>query len=362
MGAAALLRTAADPARSASPPEDEAAVVAAARRSAAAPETDELEVRSSAEGRPLSQASRERLPAALHSAPRAQTARLEDGARCGVVMMALGQDYVALATAIANRTTQLSAVKGWCSLDPDLDHVPVTLFTDLNPTTLWREVNLLRVQSPKAVGASALSIRHISELPPWAGPTGSAGLQEHLGSWRMRWYHAQTILAVPYRIVIYLDVDAIPCTSHGVTRLIEKVRQRHASFGAPMVHESVKCGTSAGDCSSPHPEGLGDDELAEWASFTERNSGVMVLDMLTARPVVEDFARGIVRNAGNVSGDQFALREALFMHRRDVRQVTFTDDEVCRYKSPWQAPCESDTSTGCAIHHLPRMGSLKIIR
>jgi len=84
--------------------------------------------------------------------------------------------------------------------------------------------------------------------------------------------------------------------------------------------------------------------------------------MLRARPIVEDFASGITSYAGSVSGDQFALREALFKHRQDVPQVTFDDTEVCRYRPAWKMPCETTrASGGCAVHHMPRMGSLKFV-
>mmetsp|Transcript_108503 Transcript_108503/g.317447 ORF Transcript_108503/g.317447 Transcript_108503/m.317447 type:complete len:338 (+) Transcript_108503:135-1148(+) len=283
-------------------------------------------------------------------------------AQCGVVMMASGQGYAATAMRVANRTSRLSARKGWCPLDSELDHVPVTLFTDIDPLTLQRYVDFEVAKVGKAVGTSNLRIRPIRELPPWEGPMSNKRLKGHLGNWMLRWYHAQIILAAPYTMVTYLDVDALPCTAHGITRLMEKLISQHAFFGAPMVIDFLKCQSSAGDCAVPHPGGINAQELRDWTSFTERNSGVMVMDMRQARPIAKDFASAIVRHAGNVSGDQFALREALFIHRHDVPQLTFNDSEVCRYRRPSEIRCETEAKTGCAIHHLPQMGSLQIMR
>jgi len=303
----------------------------------------------------------ERLAAAALGGRRAASERL--AAQCGVVMMSFGENYTRIAMKAASRTRGLQADKGWCPLDPELDHVPVTLFTDAPMGAAgqdsWQNGSTSATMLERSESFNGVVVRSVEELAPWAGPNTSGALNLQLGTWRTRWYHAQVLLRAPYALALYLDVDALPCSAHGLSRLLRKLTDAGAYVGAPMVAAFLRCQMTHGDCRSPHPAGLGPRELEEWGNFTERNSGVVAVDLRHGRPVVEEFASAIQRAAASqVSGDQYPLREALFKFRHSVPQVTYDDREVCRYVRPRFAECETREAAGCAVHHMHRMGSL----
>jgi len=285
---------------------------------------------------------------------------------CGIVMMSFGRGYSEVAMKAAARTRGLKAQRGWCPLDPALDYIPVTLFTDMPKATFshcrpgWPRG---RPHQPANV-----EVHPEEELGMWTGPPvgskfdrllDSDSHMRHLGSWKVRWYHAESILHSPYTMTMYLDVDAYPCSAESISQLMWALPKNGAAVGNPA-YKAVTCQASGGNCSDPHPPDLRPGEAAAWSRFHERNAGVLVADLRRARPLLEDFARGIRRTAGSgrVTGDQYALREALFKHRRGVPQMTFPEEDICRWKHSGR--CERKGRKGCAIHHFPGGESLRL--
>jgi len=96
--------------------------------------------------------------------------RAHQPAKCGVLMMAFGGSYGDIARRVAARTATLSVAKGWCPLDPELDHIPVTIFADLardrfnhcNPAAL------AGARGRKALGRSGGTMRRPSSNRPTA--------------------------------------------------------------------------------------------------------------------------------------------------------------------------------------------------
>jgi len=275
-------------------------------------------------------------------------------------MVAIGETYGLIGMKVAARTRSLPAAPGWCPLDPSLDHIPVTLFTDVPASALAQALQKDRPGAQVELARRAFfgsSVAGVSVVPEarlsaWDGEQRRDGvLLRHLGGWKVRWLHVQAMLQSPYTMTLYLDVDALPCSSRGIARLFQRVANRGAAIGCPIVVAQQKCQSTQGDCHTPHPEMLTEHGLAEWANFTERNAGVVVFDMRMAKPILQEFARTVKRKAGSISGDQYGLREALFKHRH-IPQVLFGDTEVCRYSH--EHTCDS----GCHVEHECHMQSL----
>jgi len=273
-------------------------------------------------------------------------------AACGVVMMAWGQSYSKLAATVASRTRRLPAHKGWCPLDPELDHIPVALFTDTP------KQQLIPCMS-QGVRLTEIDVHEEFELDAWMGVEGNDHLNHMLGTWKMRWYHAQSILQSPYKLSLYLDVDALPCSAHGISSLFHELVQEKALFGSTLVLVK-KCHMTNGNCTFPHPPDLEKQKALEWKNFTERNSGVLVVDK-KAKPILEEWGTVIKRMAGQVMGDQYALREALFKYRDTIPQHIYSDKKVCRYHNATLRECETDDEPGlgCYVHHVAYKGSLQ---
>merc|ERR1719375_2506928 len=107
----------------------------------------------------------------------------------------------------ATHIGSLSAARGWCPIDNQLDHIPVTLFTD----SLTKSNSFVNVRPEK-------------DLAPWIPMgAGSKSLKGNLGTWEARWYHAQSILSSPYHLTLYLDVDAVPCSAQGISNILWKL-------------------------------------------------------------------------------------------------------------------------------------------
>lgn len=287
------------------------------------------------------------LPWRLRSAPSMKVVLQK--APCGIVMTSSGLNYSELALRVATRSRSLNTMKGWCPLDHELDHIPVTLFTDQPIGNVDRSGGSMH-------GVNVQELPHIDpRLTPSDPSAAASGLKKNLGSWLTRWFHAKSILMSPYDLTLYVDVDALPCTGRGVAQLMYRVTSARAAVGAQL-HTRSPCAMTNNNCADPHPPNLKPAEMPEWTQFIERNGGVLVVDMRQGRPLVQDYADAIARMAGKVKGDQYALREALFNHRHQAPQVIFRDDEVCRYNK--NAKCGSDAGGGCAVHHFDKMQSL----
>mmetsp|Transcript_49099 Transcript_49099/g.110464 ORF Transcript_49099/g.110464 Transcript_49099/m.110464 type:complete len:442 (-) Transcript_49099:83-1408(-) len=376
-------------------------------------------------------------------------------AKCGVVMVAMGEVYSKIAMQVAMRTRMLKALPGWCPSDPGLTHIPVTLFSDMSVGLLRQQpargVNLMVIRNysdlPRSINStglmaprlqefnpvqvrpipltrltalrrrigdkddlqrwydyeededeeasnivpssadteddgsedvideaaqdepagtraadldarrevvSDLRVRPESDMQPWQGIKDSQ-IQEHLGSWKVRWYHVQSMLESPYEMTMYMDIDAYACSAEGVGRLLKQVADNNAAVGSPMLPEKLKCKSSQGNCTYPHPQ-MSLAEVKEWTAFTERNAGVLVIDMRKGRPILESFGATLQAAAGKITGDQWAFRAALFKHR-NMRQVIFSNDDVCRY-APAGSCNDQNSRLGCAVHHTCKMQSL----
>jgi len=288
------------------------------------------------------------------------------GPACGVVMVAIGEGYGKVGMKVAAHTRSLPVSLGWCPLDPALGHIPVTLYTDVPSEDL--QLSLQEEDPDAAVSltryAHGSTIADVTVLPetalaPWDGTDDDGQLLRHLGGWRVRWLHVRAMLQSPYMMTLYLDVDALPCSSNGISRLLWAVVNKGAAIGTPSVVAAQRCQSTSGDCSDPYPayvDELGQDaaerELLEWEAFTERNAGVVVIDGRAAKPILEEFAAVVKDRAGTVKGDQYALREALFKYRKEIPQLLFHDTEVCRYSH------EHTCDTGCQVEHECHMQSL----
>jgi len=247
----------------------------------------------------------------------------------------------------------------------ELDYIPVDLFTNITNfphcTSEKLEAQVYSKATRRYVHlrtACRVVLHPEEELEPWKGPDGGDGLQKkNLGSWRIRWYHAQVMINSPFELTVYLDVDAYPCSGGGISRLLWKLHNSNASFGSLVVSEDIgQCQSTSGDCTKPHPPGMRRSEAKAWQKFGERHAGVVVVNMRKCRLLMKSFARAIRRSAGTVTGDQYALREALFMMRKEVPQLVYKDDEVCRYDK--QAVCRLKGGGGCAVHHMTKQRSL----
>lgn len=250
---------------------------------------------------------------------------------CGIVMMSWGQSYTQTAIGEAARVRALPAEKGWCPLDPQLDHVPVALFTDVPEKDLEAQAHGVEIHSEK-------------ELPAWTHEaTQAPGTMRAGQSQKMKWYHPHVILKSPYTLTLYLDVDAQLCSAGGFTRLATRLLQQHAHVGALKVAKNEELYVN-GDELPPGFVNFGSEKKL-WSSFHEYNSGVMMVDTRRAWPVLAGWARAIERTIHRTGRDQYGLREALFMNRRLVKHMSFDDAEVCRYVS------NTCTDGKCAVDH-----------
>jgi len=298
-------------------------------------------------------------------------------AKCGVVMMAMGKEYSKIAYKVATRTRMMEVPKNWCPYDHKLNYIPVTLFSDLPvpnflqsaPATIkFRAETNASVDNTEDLDAlevgnvnvddviDGVDVEPESSMKEWKGPK-TLNLARHLGSWKLRWYHVQSMLNSPYALTLYLDVDALPCTAKGISRLMHKITDSDAAVGTPIVADDRPCGSTNNDCVDPHPKFNADrnEDIHKWKRFHERNAGVMVIDMKKGRPILKEYAYQLQKMAGNIAGDQFALRVALFKNQ-NLTQVIFPNTEVCRYKPA--GSCETDEKAGCAIHHTCHFQSL----
>eukprot|EP00746_Dinoflagellata_sp_MGD_P146709 gnl/MRDRNA2_/MRDRNA2_79145_c0_seq1.p1 gnl/MRDRNA2_/MRDRNA2_79145_c0~~gnl/MRDRNA2_/MRDRNA2_79145_c0_seq1.p1 ORF type:complete len:346 (-),score=53.96 gnl/MRDRNA2_/MRDRNA2_79145_c0_seq1:420-1457(-) len=296
---------------------------------------------------------------------------------CGVVQYAFGAEhYLHIGLRAAQYIRALKVEKGWCSHDLDLDHIPVTLFTDVDASshpsfekTQTQGVNVVVLRAPTneikaaACGPSTGVECHpedaLPKYPLTNGMAPSAG-----GNWKYRWYHAQVLLQSPYDLTFYLDADAVPCSGEGMTYLVKKIDTEHADVGA-MIHSGSCQMSPSKKCKGDAPEGA---DKKEWAKFFERNAGVIAANMTKGskgRKIIEDFAQGILDFAGKAHGDQYAFRRSLFMHKDDSTQSIFHNDEVCRYQSETSRHVQHTgdmCEMGCkGISHQPSAKSIEHI-
>lgn len=271
--------------------------------------------------------------------PRHKMREVRQTAECGVLMTSVGESANEVAAKVAPYIRKIPAQKGWCPLDPELDHIPVALFSDLCDTTQLEGVQC----------------RPETDMEPFEGKEGPL-LQAGLGSWKIRWYHAQVLLKTPYTMSVYVDLDALPCSAEKLTEMMNTLLKEKAAIGM-SVHDKHPCAMShKQDCRNPHPSNLvSEAQIDEWANWTERNAGTIVLDKRVGMPYVEEFARVIKEKAGNplVQGDQYAFREATFKYRHQLKEYHYDDDVICRHGArKW-------CSEGCSVSHLIQYRALK---
>lgn len=272
------------------------------------------------------------VSALLTSALSLQVAKQEvKKEKCGVVLGAFGKElYTKAGAIVAERIRALNATKGWCPEDPQLDYIPVALFTD--------DAKLIG-ECPK--GVTCIPDTHMAQSEEITS-AAKGKIRPGLGSWKFRWYHAQMMVSSPYELGIYLDLDAVPCSGDKLGDLLKRLREKKAAVGT-LIHSNWPCLQTGNDCSKGKPEGA---HAGDWAKFKERNGGVIVFDRERAKPFTKTFGDYIVKSTqmSKIWGDQYALRAALFLTKDSVPELTYKNDELCRYGG---GTCKS----GCAVYH-----------
>lgn len=244
-------------------------------------------------------------------------------AKCGVVMLAFGEWYITHeAIPAATKIRSFEAASGWCPLDPALRYVPVTIFTDA--PDLWQQYPEIDVQPTPNLP------RYTNIYEPEPGKRDA------------KLVHPLALLTSPYSLTIFLDGDAVPCGSTGLGKLMHKLYNSHAAFGA--VKEGIPCY----HCSDPaiQPTLLSQQDKDEWRKFPEWNGGVLVADTRQARPLLEDWVTEINRTVERAGRDQWGLKIAMFQHRHTLKFVEYGDGDICRYGA--QQVC----SQGCGVVHF----------
>jgi len=257
--------------------------------------------------------------------------------KCGVVLGAFGsQAYIQAGAHVAERIRHLNVTKGWCPQDLALDYIPVTLFTDAKHLTLSRT---------KESQGCPQGVNCLPETAMEAAPESlqlRKAVRPRLGGWTTRWYHAQIMVSSPYNLGIYLDLDAVPCSGDKLGYLLKQMTDSNAAIGT-LIHANWPCLQTGNDCSKPHPEGA---DVHEWSKFKERNAGVIVFEKERALSLLKDYGKYIVESAnmGKIKGDQYAFRATLFVHKSEVPEIIYKNNEICRYGS-------TSCKAGCAIVH-----------
>merc|ERR1719163_2249044 len=93
--------------------------------------------------------------------------------------------------------------KGWCPTDPELAHIPVTLFTDSASDLILQRLGR------EAGGVAVLSNASFEALPIDTKALDQGWWSE--GDPRYRWYHCQGLVHAPYDLSLYLDADVHIC-------------------------------------------------------------------------------------------------------------------------------------------------------
>lgn len=250
--------------------------------------------------------------------------------------------------------------KGWCPENKTLEgsnSVHVTVYTDYEDLEeakkdLKKGDHNFVIKHTSTFGENPIA--HFDKMDKKL--EGFAGfIKGKLGGVSGRWYHTKMLDNAPYPLVVYLDLDAVPCNAEGLMHLYGSIEFADVgvslAMGAGMVVH--------GDHRKLHPPGLTKDEVEEWSEFQERNAGVIALNRKfnTGRKIAFDWKKAFERHIETrapVKGDQPSFREALFMNRNNMREVLFRDDQVCRYGEAgshvW--PCRPIGFGGCWVNHL----------
>lgn len=272
---------------------------------------------------------------------------------CGLVLGAFGSEaYVSKGDKVIEYISKLNVSKGWCPEDLELATLPIAYFTDVKGH-----------RCPEGVQCFGEK-----DLAPWTLPVPSRSdskISDHLGSWKYRFYHAQMLVSAPFDLALYLDIDAVPCSGEGISKMFKKMKNDNADVGS-VIHTNRPCAmsleqeipvsyslakltksdeTSILDCSMRAKAPPGADSK-EWSMFPERNAGTILADLRKTRSLFVEFGKNVRLTAGHARGDQLAYRQTLFMHHHDFKEVVFSSKEVCRHN---KLTCRD----GCLVVHKP---------
>jgi hypothetical protein len=296
---------------------------------------------------------------------------------CGVSFSAYGDledRYFTAALANVLQIRAMEPAKGWCPTDPELSHIPVTLFTNAAVDAILDRLN------HTAAGVSVVSNSSFEPLPVNTHVLDQGWWRE--GDPRYRWYHCQGLVHAPFDLTLYLDADIVICAPDRIATLFQKFAKSGADMAFEIaVNEQGMPGLASreegfyctnGDASMPHPASVQtSSQKSSWLETPEPNAGVI----LSARrhPAMQKVAsdwcellagdmRGDVNGASGGIGkpmpcDQYALRAAMWKHRDELKPLVLEEDnnDVCRYtyNTDWEKGTNSlkGCSDGCAIVH-----------
>jgi hypothetical protein len=282
---------------------------------------------------------------------------------CGITVAAFGKPdgkFMMAAVANALKIHEMKPGAGWCPLDPSLEHVPITLITDMTPNALvdhyGRGVENLTVMSNQTFDKIGVDINSLAS-GWWAE-----------GDPIYRWYHCQTLLRSPYDLTLYLDADATVCSADKLVKLFKTFSNSGAdmafqnSLSPPMwfmgepIGEGKGFHCTEGDAENPRPAEVGTDaDMNSWVKTDEPNAGVMFFakQHAAAQKVASDWCSAMEATmrskAEPMPCDQYALRVAFWKNRQDFKALTFGPDadEICRYGERHFSGCDR----GCDIVH-----------
>lgn len=240
------------------------------------------------------------------------------------------KSYVDIGDKVINHIKAMKPPKGWCPEQPELDYLPITYFTDLKEHVCPEGVQCLTDEAMKK----------------WEGGEKKiSGSNSHLGSWKLRFYHAQMIVSSPYDLTLYLDMDALPCSGDAIAK----------------VFSAFKDGVTLGSIlkpADPRPSSLAkcDADLKKCGQEAERNAGVILADTRKTRTLMEEWGEGIKQLAGKADGDQAAYIQVLRKHIKagdqNLKEHFFLSTEISRHQ---RDSCEKP---GVLVHHSKHMTSL----
>lgn len=286
------------------------------------------------------------------------------GAACGVTLAAFGDlegKYVKAALANVLRLQAMKPSAGWCPLDKELAHVPITLFTDLPADRLSEELGQGADSS-----VSIVSNNTFDTLSVDADRLPSGWWNE--GHPKYRWYHCQALVHAPHDLTLYLDSDATICTMDRFVNLFNKFATSDADmafewnndadiiFGEEISKKGWYC--TDHDNTNPHPDEVQtEDDLQSWQKTMEPNAGVILY--ARKRPAARKVAAGWCAileesmRSGAVGArpcDQYALRASFWRHRQEFTPMALTDGigSVCRYSKNINLANNTMTRTGCS--------------
>jgi hypothetical protein len=282
---------------------------------------------------------------------------------CGVTIASFGDPRGKFVTAAVANVLRIQSMKpgaGWCPLDHSLEHVPVTLITDLPQHVLvdyfgheMENIALMSNQTFDKVGVDTDSLS-----PGWWIE----------GNPIYRWYHCQGLLRSPYDLTLYLDSDATVCGADKFVKLFKAFFDSGAdmafqnSLSPPMWFFGKPLGEAAGfhcthgDATNPHPaEVASDADIDSWQRTNEPNAGVIFFSKQrdVARKVASEWCsvlESTMRSKDEAMPcDQYALRVSFWKNRKDFKSLIFDADadEICRYGDRHFSGCDR----GCDIVH-----------